>query len=1289
MDADGLSVSDEALLAESAESPVPPYKIYFAVPASWEGKYDTVSINAHRSSNHTDDWTFKQMTYTGQLCAGQRVYSVDISSMDDCQWKGFDTLQFQFFKNGAYQGKVEPFNKEWVRSSVFANQLYFGQTGSWVDAGAGLENLSSFNAFSVYYDARLSMLQVYKNEINNDTGAFPSTEQAESLSIPKWNTPYMFFYAVGSGKPNLCGVMEPVSSGSYVYKASLPSGYSQIVFSSFALNSLNEKFDSANGDHGARTDALSIDASYEGKCFYGDSHDPVIYTSNRRGGYWDTLSVLRCAGYPGGVGSGTRPLTTDIYYVNTTVYDYFSDYELNGNNRSRYPSSVSSPRHQYWVSFRHFDQALSDRYKSSGESIPLYVGHFQPKYSNWGYPYQDVAGILGLYGFHSDAQAGFMSSNNSTLDANGNGEYYNSAAQGLVSSTLGSGNTVLTRSGNILPFFDSGFLGGSNSKNTVLGTVYENAAFPFTKQIIDGVEYWSFDSADSSLALKYDSGESRYFFQNMGLQDWSRNTESGGTCSEGYGFFPFNAVIGSSANASKYNFGFGLKMDIKFFLPEDGKINGHDIKLNFSGDDDLWIFIDGKLILDVGGSHSSVSGSINFAEKTATVSSTKASQGGSTPSGFTISGGPYTEHTMTIFYMERGMWQSNLKLSFNFVDESQLNVNKTLDTSDVNADLFPVTLFTSHPFRFNIKNLVTHYGTVSQEAGAYMPQYDIPDYGSASSGTLQNAAGAKYSLSGGTASSGAVDTSGIFSLLPGETATFDNQFRRGSYIALNETLSTEEAALFETKWTMQGADGNNVTSFGTGTSVINASAPSMVAHGGTAVDDGRTENKFNYDDTQDGSSINAYKGGHAYHPENTFVFRSYSKPDATLGETELTVLYANKVKVGSLEIKKQQAAVSDPLTGPYTFNVVFSNVGGLDLEGTNDITTTVTVPLGGSAKIEGIPVGTEYTITEAVPEGTELLTIDGADVTAAAAPAASGSIAENQTDTHTFVNAKKPTVEASVNKVWLKADGTAGQAPVETISLRLEKSLNGTDWSAVTGYETVSLGTNGWAARFEKLDKYEDYKAAPLKPYRYRVVELGTENNYIFFADERYEVSYSQSDTETSFATTITNKHAPILYDLTISKTVTGNLGSRFKSFSFTLTLKDKNNLALADTSFTCEGAQTSITTDSDGKATFSLKNGQQLTIKGIPKGCAYTVEEEDLTASGYTTTVDGSEGLTASGTLNENAAHSFVNNKQTVIPTGVSMEPRSLLLMALGFTVLVLTSLSLRRMDRRGKRKA
>ena len=118
------------------------------------------------------------------------------------------------------------------------------------------------------------------------------------------------------------------------------------------------------------------------------------------------------------------------------------------------------------------------------------------------------------------------------------------------------------------------------------------------------------------------------------------------------------------------------------------------------------------------------------------------------------------------------------------------------------------------------------------------------------------------------------------------------------------------------------------------------------------------------------------------------------------------------------------------------------------------------------------------------------------------------------------------------------------------------------------------------------------------------------------------------------------------------------------------------------------DGTQT-VGNDADGKATFSLKNGQQLTIKGIPKGCAYTVEEEDLTASGYTTTVDGSEGLTASGTLNENAAHSFVNNKQTVIPTGVSMEPRSLLLMALGFTVLVLTSLSLRRMGRRGKRKA
>ena len=1144
-----------------------PFKLSFAVPSEWEGNYTRILVNAHLGSYDSDPWIQKEMTDTGKTVGGEKIYEITLQD-GDCMWDGYHTLQFQAWNGDSWYAQQVAINNTWTPSDDFADKFYVANSfEDWSDWD--LDNLKTY-----YYDARLSKLQVYKNEINNDHGAFPTTDQTQFLSIPKWNTTDVYFCAAGEGMPDFCDRMTLTPSGvdQDVYLVEIPAGYTQIAFSSFRMNSIDASFTSDNGDHGARTETLSLsDASgFTKPCFYGASNDPVVYKPDRRGGYWGEAYSLRNAGSPGGVGGGTRPLSSDIYYVNTSVFDFFSDYELNGDNRAHYPDAVSSgPKHRAWVSFRHLDQALSDYYRTNGEAIPIYVGHFQPAYSDWGYRFQDVAGILGLYGFDYGDQAGFMSTNNSTLDANGGDGVGKCAAQGLVYSTMGSG-TVLTKSGNILPLFDYDFLvNGNNSKHTVLGAVFDNAAFPFTKEIIDGVEYWSFDCAQKSLALKYDASEGKYFFQDMGVQDWAHNTLSDGYWNDagGYGFFPFNAVLGGSANASQYNFGYGLKMDIKFYVPDSGKIDGHDIKLNFAGDDDLWVFIDGKLVLDVGGSHESVSGSINFATKTVWVSGVKASQGGATPSGFTLSGDSTTEHTMTIFYMERGMWGSNLKLSFNFVDQTRLNVEKEVDASDVNSALFPETMFSNYPFAFELKNLATHYGT-AQTSGLYTQQASMPDYGSAASGKMENAGGAKFTLtSGESTSEGTVGSNGVFTLLDGQKASFENQFRRGSYIGLKESLSDAEKALFETKWTMKDAEGNNVTSFGTGTSVTNpSSAPSMVEHPGAEVDDGRTEKIFNYDDTQDGTGINAYKRGTAQHQANSFVLRSYSKPDAMLGDTDLTVLYTNKVQVGSLSIEKQQAKDSAPLTGSFTFKVEFSNVGGLALEGEKSISTTVTIKAGEKATISGIPAGTKFTVTEVdIPAGVELVSIDGKS-----GSAVSGTIAANATSAHVFVNSKKDA-------------------------------------------ETCSL---------------------------------------------------------------------------TISKTVTGS-GSKYIPFRFTITLKDADGAPLPGT-FACEGVQSSITTGIDGKATFSLKHEQQLKITGLPKGVTYTVEEDDLSGSGYTSSVGGKISRTASGTLTKDVTLSFINDKRGGIATGDSADPRSLaVLLALGITGMLLTGLKLRRTGKRAKHRA
>lgn len=168
-------------------------------------------------------------------------------------------------------------------------------------------------------------------------------------------------------------------------------------------------------------------------------------------------------------------------------------------------------------------------------------------------------------------------------------------------------------------------------------------------------------------------------------------------------FFPFNtlgnSVIEHTANGSdiygistKPDYHFGMTMSAKFIQPKDGKIKDNNMVFEFSGDDDVWVYIDGVLVLDIGGIHNAASGSINFADGTATVGTTTKNlktlfEEENKTEDF-VSGenrfADYTMHTINFYYLERGAGDSNCKLKFNLptVPDGSVTVQKQLSNTD-------------------------------------------------------------------------------------------------------------------------------------------------------------------------------------------------------------------------------------------------------------------------------------------------------------------------------------------------------------------------------------------------------------------------------------------------------------------------------------------------------------------------------------------------------------------------------------------------------------------------------
>ena len=613
----------------------------------------------------------------------------------------------------------------------------------------------------IYYDATFSKLPTTGTYDTDGDYSIPKALKADQSTENK-----VYYCLKGeNGKKSIAGEMSRIEGTDY-YAADVPDGYTEIVFSSYPLSN-----DDNLSDCGNNTDWVDIPLDYKDKeqCFYADTNDDTIYHSGPRGGYWAPKDTPRDAEKWKKTKvvdiDDTAEFTEepDTKYVTSTLYDYYTDYELNGKNRDGY-GSYTDASHRNWVPFREFDQALSDYYQAAKAEYPLYTGHFQPAGTA---EFSQIAGTLKLFGY--DKFKRFMAINNSQYNEDpqnndNNHTYY--AYQGLVADTTSTGKAtgepLLKGTKIVEPHFNKDFLSGENSKKAKLGEVYENVKFPFTKvkNLFDNetdVDYWCFDSKDTTLYLKQDSGQnsdSKYFLQSAKDRESSRNVSASSNSKDLYGYFPFNETAKPGV-FSTYNYGFGTKLQMDFTLTDDGmvkteKADGTEgktsIKFFFSGDDDVWVFIDGKLALDVGGAHGEVSGLLEFGEKktpdglknsvTAYVSRVK--KGGTSDKedkdertvtdavktvkynkeeikfyaeGTTLTFDKGQKHTLTMYYMERGMWESNMAVAFNFPDNNELQVQKEVDLKNVTDEDFKNCFKNQKIFNFTIQNQATHYGT--------------------------------------------------------------------------------------------------------------------------------------------------------------------------------------------------------------------------------------------------------------------------------------------------------------------------------------------------------------------------------------------------------------------------------------------------------------------------------------------------------------------------------------------------------------------------------------------------
>lgn len=539
----------------------------------------------------------------------------------------------------------------------------------------------------------------------------------EISGVSGWTQPGVHALDANNKIVNNLFAMEKVADSGNIYKANIAANATKVIFT--PDNTWNT----------GETNAVSIrDANADLKTTY-----PCYkVTSFQKGskqcwkGHWTTYST------------GDEVLK-ERFYVSTNLVDYINDARLGEGNKTRGYSdnnqgTVVDGSEKGANVYSYLDAAISGSpwYNSSGQNskacqytYPLYFGNMFDTKNRYGRMLN--GNWYGLNNFSVGANVALEEKTTTEGKC-----FYGAAAQGLVGDKLVDGKMVDPEDLNVvLPYFSGEAIhpyknGSEIDNNKNLSEYYNGLQFPF-KQTKDknGVITYSYDSG-KDYAVYYNF-EKNCFYESP--EHIKNETTNDGTAPED-GFYPLNKP-GDPRKA--VNMGFGTEFTIPFTLSKDGKINGQDITFNFTGDDDVWVFIDDYLVLDMGGAHRMASGTIDFAEKNVTVesaftpdkSTTAAWKDGATRANQTsekrtkkftqiktegkntfedIMADDSKVHTLKMFYMERGMFDSNMSVSFNFSPiPSGLTLSKDVDTKPVNDGLKSV-VETKDNFDFTVKD---------------------------------------------------------------------------------------------------------------------------------------------------------------------------------------------------------------------------------------------------------------------------------------------------------------------------------------------------------------------------------------------------------------------------------------------------------------------------------------------------------------------------------------------------------------------------------------------------------
>lgn len=635
--------------------------------------------------------------------------------------------------------------------------------------------------------------------------------------------------------------------------------------------------------------------------------------------------------------SNTGSETTSYFNVNATLVDYFNNGRVeqpkntlyNEGNMTGEKNAPYAKLNQWLSNLPGYALNGVDSTDNVNAPVPLYFGDLLHT--------SQAGGNGNLSWYWKGANVAF-GPNKETASKD--------VAQGIVGKNLDDGNLITSYTNENgdpvkVPFFNE----DAYPNQSKYMRFYNNLQFPFTKTTNDkGVSTYSFDSAKNTVYYDYDN-KKIVRKDDLKIHDASKDNS--------IGYFPFNSTDPDQSAKDNLNYGFGTQFTIPFTVTETGKnVDGSEMEFNFTGDDDVWVYIDGALVLDMGGAHNKAEGKINFAKQEATIRTgtsnaklgnsltvggrTPAEPNGNTTVKFEnimvkksgsepVTLDKYmkksgTVHELKMYYMERGMWNSNMSISYSFVPlPSGLTLSKTLDTTDVNAGLKnAVQGLDNFDFKIQKKNLKTDEANYSDVENLGYTLYDYDDR-----------------------------------TFPGQEAKDSTATFSSSYFA-SDFINTK--------------DKNNSSAFYAGTGFqITESIPQ-----GTKLQYDTSKTRWGvYDSITSSAAIKGGKGAVA----------TFNMGDDTSSEMDVVNRYVNFVntpKVGSLSVEKKYEgdALKDKTFG---FTVKVDLTGGeyydpYELEytigsqtGKTDKKGHFTLKAGEKITFEGIPAGAAYEVVEDAP----------------------------------------------------------------------------------------------------------------------------------------------------------------------------------------------------------------------------------------------------------------------------------------------------------------------------------